>query len=34
MVPSEHRIFPRTAAGEALDEPLIVSIDVSEVTFA
>jgi hypothetical protein len=33
MVPSEHRIFPRTPDGEALDEPLIVSIDVSEVAF-
>jgi hypothetical protein len=34
MVPSKHRIFPRTPEGEALDEPLIVSIDVSDVTFA
>jgi hypothetical protein len=33
MVPSEHRIFPRTPDGEALDEPLIVSIDVGEVAF-
>jgi hypothetical protein len=34
MVPSEHRIFPRTPDGQSLDEPLIVSIDVSEVAFA
>jgi hypothetical protein len=34
MVPTKHRIFPRTPDGQALEEPLIVSIDVSEVTFA
>ena len=34
MVPTRHRIFPRTPDGHALDEPLLVSIDVSEVSFA
>jgi hypothetical protein len=34
MVPSKHRVFPRAPNGQALEEPLIVSIDVSEVTFA
>jgi hypothetical protein len=34
MIPTKHRVFPRAPNGEALEEPLIVSIDVSEVTFA
>ncbi len=33
MVPTKHRIFPRTPDGQSLGEPLIVSIDVSEVAF-
>jgi len=34
MVPAKHRIFPRGPDGQALGEPLVVSIDVSEVAFA
>ena len=34
MIPTKHRIFPRSLDGQALGEPLIVSIDVSEVAFA
>jgi hypothetical protein len=34
MIPTKHRIFPRAPDGQALGEPLIVSIDVSEVAFA
>jgi hypothetical protein len=34
MVPTKHRIFPRAPDGQALAEPLIVSIDVSELAFA
>ena len=33
MVPTSHRIFPRTPDGQVLSEPLLVSIDLSEVTF-
>jgi hypothetical protein len=33
MVPSAHRIFPRSPDGTALAEPLVVSIDVSEIAF-
>jgi hypothetical protein len=33
MVPTSHRIFPRTADGQTLPEPLIVSIDLSDVAF-
>jgi hypothetical protein len=33
MVPAKHRIFPRTPDGQALSEPLMVSIDVSDVAF-
>jgi hypothetical protein len=33
MIPTSHRIFPRQADGEALSEPLLVSIDVSEIAF-
>ncbi len=32
-LPTKHRIFPRTPDGAALPEPLIVSIDLSEITF-
>ena len=34
MLPTKHRIFPRAPEGQALSEPLLISIDVSEVTFA
>ncbi|HEY3716162.1 MAG TPA: hypothetical protein VGL39_16670 [Jatrophihabitantaceae bacterium] len=33
MVPTRHRIFPRQDDGQALSEPLLVSIDVSEIAF-
>jgi hypothetical protein len=33
MVPTTHRIFPRRPDGQALSEPLLVSIDVSEIAF-
>jgi hypothetical protein len=33
MVPARHRIYPRGPGGQALSEPLMVWIDVSEVTF-
>jgi hypothetical protein len=33
MVPTTHRIFPRQPDGQALSEPLLVSIDVSEIAF-
>ena len=32
-LPTKHRIFPRTPDGRALAEPLIVSIDLSEIAF-
>ena len=31
--PTKHRIFRRTPDGQALTEPLVVSIDLSEVAF-
>jgi hypothetical protein len=34
MVPTSHRIFPRQPDGQALTEPLLVSIDVSEIAFS
>ena len=34
MLPTGHRIFSRTPEGQALTEPLLVSIDLSEITFA
>jgi len=34
MIPTSHRIFPRQPDGQALSEPLLVSIDVSEIAFA
>jgi hypothetical protein len=33
MVPTAHRILPRAADGQALSEPLLVSIDMTEVAF-
>ena len=33
MSAGRHGIFPRDRDGESLSEPLIVSIDVSEITF-
>jgi hypothetical protein len=32
-LPTKHRIFPRTPDGQSLDEPLIVSIDLSRIAF-
>ena len=32
-VPTRHRIFPRGPDGRSLAEPLVVSIDLSEITF-
>jgi hypothetical protein len=32
-VPTKHRIFPRTPEGDALTEPLLVAIDLSEIVF-
>ncbi len=32
-LPTRHRIFPRTPDGQSLAEPLIVSIDLSEIAF-
>jgi hypothetical protein len=34
MVPTKHRIFPRAPDGQALEEPLLVSIDLSEISFS
>jgi hypothetical protein len=33
-LPTKHRIFPRAPDGQSLAEPLVVSIDVSEIAFA
>jgi hypothetical protein len=33
MIPTRHRIFPRAPDGQALEEPLLVSIDLSEIAF-
>jgi hypothetical protein len=33
MLPTKHRIFPRTPEGQSLDKPLIVAIDLSEIAF-
>jgi hypothetical protein len=32
-LPTSHRIFPRTPDGQSLAEPLVVSIDLSEIAF-
>ena len=34
MMPTSHRILPRTPDGQSLSEPLIVSIGLSEITFS
>jgi hypothetical protein len=34
MLPTGHRIFARTPEGQAFPEPMLVSIDLSEITFA
>ena len=34
MLPAGHRILPRTPDGRALTEPLLISVDLSEITFA
>jgi hypothetical protein len=33
MIPTSHRVFPRQPDGQALSEPLLVSIDLSEISF-
>jgi hypothetical protein len=33
MIPTKHRIFPRGPDDQALNEPLLVSIDLSEIAF-
>ena len=33
-LPTRHRIFPRTPDGQSLTEPLVVSIDLSEIAFS
>jgi hypothetical protein len=33
MVPTRHRIFPRQPDGQSLTEPLLVAIDLSEISF-
>jgi hypothetical protein len=33
MIPARHRIYPRSPDGQALGEPLVVSIDLSEIAF-
>jgi hypothetical protein len=33
MVPTKHLIYPRTPDGKSLPEPLLVSIELSEITF-
>ena len=33
MIPTRHRILPRTPEGQALAEPLLISIDLSEIIF-
>ena len=32
-LPAKHRIFPRIPDGQSLAEPLVVSIDLSEIAF-
>jgi hypothetical protein len=32
-LPTKHRIYPRTPDGQSLAEPLVVSIDLSEIAF-
>ena len=33
MIPTKHRIFPRGPEDQALSEPLLISIDLSEIAF-
>ena len=33
MLPTEHKILPRTPEGESLTEPLLISIGLSDITF-
>ncbi len=33
VVPTKHRIFPRQADGSSAREPLVVSIDISDIEF-
>jgi hypothetical protein len=33
MIPTKHRIFPRGPDDQALNEPLLISIDLSEIAF-
>ena len=33
VVPTSHRVFPRQPDGQALSEPLLVAIDLSEISF-
>jgi hypothetical protein len=33
QVPTKHQIFPRSPDGQSLSEPLVVSIDLSEIAF-
>jgi hypothetical protein len=33
MIPTSHRVFPRHPDGQALSEPLLVSIDLSDISF-
>jgi hypothetical protein len=33
-VPTKHRILPRAVDGQTLSEPLLVSIDVSDLAFS
>jgi hypothetical protein len=32
-LPTRHRVFPRNPDGQSLTEPLVVSIDLSEIAF-
>jgi hypothetical protein len=32
-LPTKHRLFQRTPDAQSLDEPLVVSIDLSQVAF-
>jgi hypothetical protein len=33
MVPTQHRIVQRTPDGQSLDDPVLVSIELSEIAF-
>jgi hypothetical protein len=34
MLPTGHRILPRTPQGQTLTEPRLISLELSEITFA